>query len=372
MVEIQATVPFGANGRIGLVAQLRRVRQQSEGRLVLVQRPVGPMSSLSTHPLPVFAWQVLVLGANVEVDGKPCREIIAADACLAPVCQLDAQQMRVIVEQRVHYELQLGLQDLARVLESLESGGGKSVLNVWSSPIAESVDDDAGIATVLQTQPMATSLRKLGFRPMGSDETSGWHWSGHNEGLELYVMAMPDMFERWQLTGRSHSKLKAMWSEKVLEDELPFGAVALKVLTLWREAFGSGAPPPPHLRPALVYEQHQSDMRPLRVALPTLIADGEVLRGIRRWLSRRCATEPDGETPPDQRLALSFKEDMLCFTAGGQTYGCPACGVWVEDCQVSVREFVCIPGWVWRGRSVRLEQSVGVVLVNGVELRVLG
>lgn len=93
-------VPVGAVGRVGLVALLRRVRPEAQGRLVLVQRPIGPDTSLSNTATPVFAWQVLVLGEPVDIGGKPCRQIHVADSSLMPVSQLDTEQAKAVSDKR--------------------------------------------------------------------------------------------------------------------------------------------------------------------------------------------------------------------------------------------------------------------------------
>ena len=79
------SIPANAVGRIGMVASLHRVRGEEDGRLVAVRHPMGFVSELVGSLRPVFAWQVLVLGEPVKVNGRHCREIIVPDKCLRPV-----------------------------------------------------------------------------------------------------------------------------------------------------------------------------------------------------------------------------------------------------------------------------------------------
>lgn len=362
-------VPVGAVGRVGLVAQLRRVRPEAQGRLVLVQRPLGPDSSLSNNARPVFAWQVLVLGEPVDISGRPCRHIHVADASLLPVSQLDAEQAKAVSGLRARQDLQIGLDELHRLLEGQEAGS--AALAAQRACRGEGDESTGGLPDLLRVEPIPTTLRALGFNCTGDDDESPWHWSGHHHGTEVYVTAGPDMFGRWQLTGRSKSPRTAMWSESLLLDEEPRGAVALKVLILWREAFGTAAPVPPQLVAGVAYEQHIKDMQPLRVATPTLIADGEVLRAIRRWLDRRCGAGRRGGVPDDVMLALAFAEGMLQLKVGATCYGCPASGIWVSDCRVSLRKFVDIPAWAWRGGAARVEQTAESLMVNGFAIGLL-
>lgn len=226
-----------------------------------------------------------------------------------------------------------------------------------------------GLVDLLRVEPVPVTLRALRFSCTGDDDESPWHWSGHHQGAEVYVTAGPDMFGRWQLTGRSKSARTAMWSESLILDEEPCGAVVLKVLNLWREAFGTAAPVPRQLVAGVAYEQHLRDMRPLRVATPTLVADGEVLRSIRRWLDRRCREGNLGGVPDDVMLDLAFADGMLQLKVGATCYGCPASGMWISDCRLSLREFVNIPTSRWRGASVRLEQRADALVVNGLALQ---
>lgn len=367
MDKREIPIPEGAVGRPGLVAQLRRVGPGSEGRLVLVQKAVGPMSSLSSSPRPVFAWQVLLLGATVDINGKACRDIVVADACLRPVYHLEGGEVRAVVEQRALQDLQLGLDNLRRLLAGLEHGeAALAQIGKTSTSQVDGVGDE--IRSLLRVQSIAVSLFALGFRMRGEDDHAGWHWSGHHQGVELYVTAGPDMFGRWALTGRLTNSRQMMWSEALLWSTEPFGAVALKLLNMWRDAFGTDVPPPSNVTPGLVYEKHLADMRPLRVVLPTLWADGEVLRAIRRWLRQRAHRSNDGEIPADSPLDLSFAGDVLHLGANGQTYGCPASGVWMQDCAVSLRDFVDTPAWVMRGACVCMEQPAQALVFNGAAL----
>ena len=362
-------VPGGAIGRPGLVAQLRRVKPDNEGRLVLVQRASGPMSSLSDRPRPVFAWQVLLLGDRVDIEGKRCREVVVADASLRPVCQLESAEARDLIERRAREDLQLGLDELHRLLSKVPPGGDAPSGSNFADAQRAEQSDAAQLQSLLAVQPVPRSLRALDFRRRGADDDAGWHWSGHHEGVELNVSAGPVMFGHWQLTGRKIGRRDLMWSETMMLETEPFGAVALKVLNFWREAFGAAVTPPLHLGPALVYEQHLEDMRPLRVALPTLWVDGEVVGAVRRWLRQRRLRAEVGEVSAEATLDLDFSDGMLRLTADHQSYGCTALGGWPDHCRVSLRDFLALPPCALRGANLRLEQSATDVIVNGYPVR---
>lgn len=76
-----------------MIAMLRRVKPQDEGKLVAVRMPVGRVHSMESTGRAMLAWQVLMLGPSVELSGMPCREIVVADQCPEPVSQLDEQRI---------------------------------------------------------------------------------------------------------------------------------------------------------------------------------------------------------------------------------------------------------------------------------------
>jgi hypothetical protein len=98
---------------------------------------------------------------------------------------------------------------------------------------------------------------------------------------------------------------------------------------------------------------------------------GELLRATKRQMSQRYGLWV-GETGPlpDRPLTLSHRDGLLCFEVAGEVYGVPARGVWVEYCAISLREFVAMPPWILRGRSIDVGGSLDAASFNGNSLAV--
>lgn len=361
------TIPKGAIGHVGMVAMLQRVRDEDVGRLVAVRYPVGYISSLSDSVRPTFAWQVLLLGDAIDLNGKECREITVADRCLKPVSQIEPERVAELARLQAVRDFDAALEDL-RQLMTANPHAFENADNL--DGMVERAAQTSLIKHALEVVPVAVALQGLDFRQSGKD-SAVWHWSGVHLGRELYVFGGPDMFGRWSLTGRCISARELMWDERVLRDQEPRGEVARQILSLWREAFGRAAPVPSHLEFAQMYEQHLEDLKPLRMGLPTLHLDGEVFRATRRWIAQRHGLQ-DGETGPlpDLPLMLSHRDGLLRMKVAGEVYGCPARGVWVDDCSVSLRAFNTLSPWRLRGRTIRLERSLTDLLLRGDALAV--
>ena len=78
-------IPENAIGRVGMIAALHHVRGEDDGRLVAVQHPIGMVTELIGARMPVFAWQVLVLGEPVDVNANHCRETPRVTIVVAPI-----------------------------------------------------------------------------------------------------------------------------------------------------------------------------------------------------------------------------------------------------------------------------------------------
>lgn len=344
-------IPGNAIGRVGMVAMLRRVDPESIGRLVAVRLPVGLVSHLGT-PRPVFAWQVLMLGEPATVCGKACREVVVADACLEPVSDIAPE----VIEDMVRLGLYRDLEEAQSRVRALFAD--KSLSEEALDAAVQQAADKALIEYALEHVPTPRALADLGFTR--SDKgLSTQQWSGVHRGVELHVIAGPDMFGLYSLAGRCIKPGMAMWDERNLPPREARGKVALTILEFWRAAFGRDAPVPGHLDLGLLYEKHQTDMRAVNVGLPTLEVDGEVLRAVRRWLARDFGPGPDDIGPmPDEPLQLSHHDGLLRLAVGGRAYGCPAEGTWVGDCAVSLRTFLAVPPWLLRGMVVGLVRSL--------------
>lgn len=358
-------IPPHAVGRVGLVALLDKVRPEELGRLVVVRCPTGTVSSFAGQSHPVFTWLVLVLGPEpIGRNGKCCREIVVADHCLQPVCQLKPAQVEALAKARAHCDFDEALADLHRYLERCPMTPAQ--LSVQIARAAE----QALIQHALEIVPTAVALQEIQFQPRGSGEVI-WHWSGTYQGVTLLVVAAPDVFGRWTITGRRLSEHRPMLDERDLMGNEPRGKVLKTVLELWRAAFGSLAPVPKGLDLGLRYERGLKDLRRIGLQLPTLEVDGEALRITRRWLVQRYGIKSRDRGPlPDVPMKLSFSGGLLRIETPKAVYGCPAQGVWVGDCTVSLREFLAVPEWHRLGQQIHLERSLEAIAVNGSDLRV--
>lgn len=356
-------IPERAIGRVGMIAMLRRVRPEDEGKLVAVRFPVGRVHSMESTGRPVFAWQVLMLGPSVELNGLPCREIVVADRCLEPVSQVDEQQLETLTRARSEEELAQALDAARRI--------------ITQRPLTdEELDaqiDKAGemlfTRMALEVVPLPVAFREMDFRGYGQEGDAGWHWSGLYQGRELYVLAGQDLFDRWTIVGQHQTERNLMWDERVLPPEAPRGAIVLHVLNLWRNAFGRDAPVPGRLSIGALYERHLQERASIGIGLPTLRVDGEVFRATRRWLSERYRVDDDLCGPrPDGRVGLAYNDGILRVSLDGNVLGCPASGVWVGDCEVSLRELLAMPGWRWRGDTIALVRSLDSLSFNGHDI----
>lgn len=364
---IDFPIPPHAIGRVGMVALLHKAKSQELGRLVVVRCPVGTVGALADQPRPVFAWQVLALGPEpIERNGKGCRELVVADHCLQPVCQLEPAQVDALVKARAYRDFYDALADLRRCLERRPMTPAQ--LSVQIARAAE----QALIQHMLEILPTAVALDELHFKPAGAPGEEVWHWAGAHQGVTLYLEAAPDQFGRWTITGRRLCERRPLFDDRNLMGSEPRGKIFKAVLELWRSAFGSLAPVPKHLDLGLRYERGVKDICRIGIRLPTLEVDGKVLRTTWRWLTQRYGMRwRDWGPLPDVPMKLSYSDGLLRIETPKATYGCPAQGFWLGDCTVSLREFLAMPEWYRKGRHINLERALEVIAVNGRDLRVL-
>lgn len=357
-------VPESAVGRVGMVAMLQRVRPEAVGRLVALRHPVGMMSTLGDSPRSVFAWQALILGEPIEIEGRPQAEIIIADRCLVPVSLLTSTQVERLLKAQAMSDAAQALADLKQVLNGRELSP-----QILERAIVRAAEFSA-IRLALQVAPVATALREIGFRSL-HEGSSVWQWSGMHQGTELAVTARPGLFDQWQIVGKRVTADKRMWDERLLPAMGQRGATALMVLRLWRAAFGE-ASPPGCLGLGVLYERHRRDIDRMQLGRPTLLVDGEGLRGIRRRLARDWGQQEGEVGPlPDEPLALSFRDEMLRFEVRDQVFACQTRGMWVDDCVVSMREFIALSPWRLRGESLSVQREADVLRISAEAVQVL-
>ncbi len=354
-------IPENAIGKVGMVAMLRRLGDEHQGKLVAVRVPVGFISTLTPSGSKTFAWQVLVLGDPVIVNGKSSREIVVADRCLVPVSQIEPEDVNKLAIAKAELEFDLALAELRRYLAAHPMSPGELDLQV--DRCAEQFE----IQHALSVVSVAVVLEELGFRVTSQEAESSWHWSGVHEGVELYVMAGQDMFGRWSLVGRLVSSRQLVWDERVVPEDGSRGSIALIVLELWRTAFGKSTPAPLVLQIAEVYERHRQDMRALNIGLPTIYVDGEVFRATRRWLVQRHGHQAfDAAPAQDKLVTFNFEDGLLLRISIDRTaYGCPAQGAWIDKLQVQLVDLLKVPHWALRGAWIRVQVSSMFFSLNG-------
>lgn len=91
---------------------------------------------------------------------------------------------------------------------------------------------------------------------------------------------------------------------------------------------------------------------------------------MRRRLERVFGPFGDETGPlPDMPLLLSHRDGLLRVAILGELYACAASGLWVDDCAVSLREFIAMSPWRLRGRTVRLKQGHDALWFNSNRVR---
>lgn len=355
--------PDGLVGRVGMIAALRGVKPSEVGKLVVVRMPVGMQADPRDRSRQAFQWQVLALAAPVTVDGHGCRDLVLPDDCLRPVSQVEPGVVDMLVKARALASFDEAAADLGRHLEHNPMSEEEFDACLWRAA------EMAFINRALEIVPVATVLAELGFA--AGEGGCSWRWTVSHLGALLTVLGGPDLFERWSLVGTCNSAKGAMWDERVLAAQEQRGKIMSIVLDFWRGAFGPSAPIPPQLAYAGDVERHQRDMRKLKFDVPPqLLADGQMLRATRNVLAQRHGQRPAENGPlSDVPMALSFDGRLLHIEVDGRHYAVEAQGVWVEDCSVSLREFLALPPQRLRRHSIRIDRNHAALGFNGQFLR---
>jgi hypothetical protein len=68
-------------------------------------------------------------------------------------------------------------------------------------------------------------------------------------------------------------------------------------------------------------------------------------------------------------VSLSFDGNLLKIELQGRPYGVQASGLWVDDCRMSLREFLAMPPQRLRGTHVKLEQHPAALAFNRYAVR---
>jgi hypothetical protein len=348
-------VPAGAVGRPGLVAMLRRLRPDADGRMVAVIEPAGRLSVTVGAPRPVFCWRVRLLGAMPVVKGKPAREVHVPDRCLIPLAEMSpAEVASLIRDQRTA--------DYAKAMHALRDalGAGATPLDEFER-FVDRAGSLIGVERALEVVPAVRALEEIGFVRPTLDSTLRV-WSAVHGGQELRFDAHPDPFGGWKLLATGHFSEKAICDERFLPPEWPRGEAFGLVLGMVRDAFGDRALTPDALNPAVTCEAHKRVRAACGSGLPTLRPDPVVFRAMRRWLVDCMPTSlPGGDDP---WLHLRQDGNLLRMEAAGVAFGCPVHGLWADARRVRLCDFAAMPDGVPRGRRLVLVQDGDFVRVN--------
>lgn len=344
-------IPDNAIGRIGMVAALHRVRGEEDGRMVAVRYPVGMVTELIGAASPAFAWQVLVLGEPVELRGKHCREIIVADQCLRPVSQLPQGEVERLVKVQAQIDFDAAIADLATILNA------KDIAPDELDAIMVGALNQVQMTRALETVAITQVLQEARFRQCNLPDGDVYEWIGVHNGIKLKLTAGQDWFGQWRIWSEGHSAREIHCGEMLVLTEWPRGKVMQVLAELWTDAF-RGAQVPDDFSLGVLYKQHQNDLRRLQPGLPFLEVNGEVLRATRRWLRDAHAVDPAFTGPPvDVPLDLEVKDGLLHLRTPLQVFAVPVRRGWMDECQVSLREFVLLPSWTLRGAWVNIRWS---------------
>ena len=101
----------------GVLAQLKRVGPAHAGRIVLVQGPATTVRAPG-QAFPLLAWRVSVVGRDVEIDGREVGDLIVAEVCLQPLCQLTPRQARGLVVAQAAPCLEAAIREIRDALEA--------------------------------------------------------------------------------------------------------------------------------------------------------------------------------------------------------------------------------------------------------------
>lgn len=350
-------IPDGAVGRVGMVAALKKVNESDTGKLVLLIQPAGMLTALVGSPKPVFSWIAQAIGEPVECQGKPTRSIYVADQCLVPVTEMSEKDAELIAQKQARSDFDAALQELKALMEA------EDVTASDLDQFLEEAAERAFFERSLELVSVQDALREIGFytNPEAPDCLS---WVAANEGIELKFQAGERWIANWVIWGTAVTPRQAIWDERVLPSEAPRGKIASTVLGIWRSAFPRAAVPG-CLLVGEIYERHQLELRKMNIRLPSLSVAPKVFRQILKWL------EPEfGYSSPNDLVTLSYHDGLLKINNGGNAFGCPACGEWVDECQVHLADLINLRRQIIGSRYIRLEQSSDHIVVNGCMIEI--
>ena len=343
-------IPENAVGRVGMIASLKRLPEENVGKLVLVKEPAGMVSTLVGSDRPVFAWQVIALGEQINVNGRASRHIYVPDACLTPVSQVSEEELEALYQQSNDADFNAALDDLARAVDADEL--------TWEE-VESAIERAANlfaIDTCLQQVATPIALEEIGFRP-SKHLPEYMEWALLLDGVEIRYGASADGFDMWHLTATGNSTRTALFDTRILPAEGKRGEVFLSLLKMYRGLFPRAACPP-ELEVAAIYERYLEQSRSLKIGLPRLHVDGQIFRANLKWIVERHG-DLLGEAQP---VSFALDDGLLRISIAGISYGCPAHGNLVGPCTVCLADLLAIPPHERRGRLIGIEQDAQCLL----------
>lgn len=310
-----------------MVATIDRAVPNAAGQRVVLRRAADEIYTLSTEARPASIWHAVLLDKPIQIDHLATREVIVADACLHPA-PLDCGDAET---------------------SACESSGPRSI----------------NMERAMRFVPVAWALKSLFAFWVEDRGWRGYYRTFKTDYGEFHLGAHVDAAGAWVLQCKTSSSGSGIVGERRLESVDFLGSVFLAVSQMWHEALPD-APLPQLLSLAKDYEHHLEQMQGFAVTLPTLNADGEAFRHLRRRILRRHGP-PVGPQPKVVTMTNSGR--LLNLTADGITYACPLVdGSWAESCAVDLNSFATMAGHSLRGRSVPLALALQYVRVGGMPL----
>lgn len=118
--------------QVGTLAQLRRVDRAYAGRLVLVENSAPPVTAPGAWAS-MPAWRIYVLGRDLLISGAEYSSLIAAEACLQPLCVLNPRSARALCRAKAQHDADAAVEQLRRALQEHPMGEARLEIELKSA-----------------------------------------------------------------------------------------------------------------------------------------------------------------------------------------------------------------------------------------------
>lgn len=118
--------------QVGTLAQLRRVDPAHAGRIVLVENPARPVTAPGAWAS-MPAWRIYVLGRDLRIAGTDHCNLIAAEACLQPLCVLTPRSARALCRAKAQHDADAAIEQLRRALQEHPMGDAELEIELKSA-----------------------------------------------------------------------------------------------------------------------------------------------------------------------------------------------------------------------------------------------